>query len=298
MKALTAVRNAVTSRAGRQVLKLRKNSPALLFGAGVVGVVATAVLASRATLKLDKILEETQKDLMTIDAMEHPGYTPQDRQKDKALVFVKAGVSIAKIYALPAAVGVLSVGALTGSHVVLSRRNMAVTAAYAALDRGFKEYRQRVVDTYGEDEERKLRYDLAGETQLTTETEKGQKTQNVQLLKSKHGSIYARIFDQLNPNWQKQAHYNQFFISSQQNYANDKLRAQGHLFLNEVYDMLGLERSKEGAVVGWVMGGGGDDFVDFGVFRNNVYMGQEFVEGHERSIHLDFNVDGIIYDKI
>jgi hypothetical protein len=70
------------------------------------------------------------------------------------------------------------------------------------------------------------------------------------------------------------------------------------VFLNEIHDMLGLERTKAGAVVGWVMGGDGDERIDFGVFKANEYMGQEFVNGNERSILLDFNVDGVIYDKI
>jgi hypothetical protein len=86
------------------------------------------------------------------------------------------------------------------------------------------------------------------------------------------------------------------FIRSQQNYANDLLNARGHVFLNEVYDMLGIERTSAGAVVGWVRGNG-DNEIDFGVL-NDLHSGQRFINGDERSVLLDFNVDGVVYDLI
>ena len=107
-------------------------------------------------------------------------------------------------------------------------------------------------------------------------------------------SIYARFFDETSTNWQRTQGYNQFFIQAQQNYANDLLKSRGHVFLNEVYDMLGLERSKAGAVVGWVKGNG-DNYIDFGVFQGDEWNAMRFVTGDERSILLDFNVDGVVY---
>ena len=91
------------------------------------------------------------------------------------------------------------------------------------------------------------------------------------------------------------------FLRAQQQYANDKLIAQGHLFLNEVYDMLGLPRTKAGAIVGWVYDDNnavGDNFVDFGIYDVHRETARDFVNGYERSILLDFNVDGVIYDLI
>jgi hypothetical protein len=99
----------------------------------------------------------------------------------------------------------------------------------------------------------------------------------------------------MNPNWQKNSEHNKLFLKCQQSYANDMLQARGHVFLNEVYSWLGLEHSKAGAVVGWVINSDGDNFVDFGIFDPG---NSRFVNGQERSILLDFNVDGVIYDKI
>jgi hypothetical protein len=197
-------------------------------------------------------------------------------------------------------VGVLSIGCLSGSHMILSRRNAAITAAYAVLDKGFREYRGRVVSEYGQEKDREFRFGVV-EREIAVDTDEGVAVKTIrgidQNAVKKNGSIYARFFDEYSKNWSKDPGYNQMFLQSQQNYANDKLKARGHVFLNEVYDMLGIERSKEGAVVGWVRGNG-DDYIDFGVFRNDVHKGDLFVNGNERSILLDFNVDGVIYDKL
>jgi hypothetical protein len=74
------------------------------------------------------------------------------------------------------------------------------------------------------------------------------------------------------------------------------LKARGHLFLNEVYDSLGMPRSEAGAVVGWIMGAG-DDYVNFGVLIDNDMCIVDFFYADDE-ILLDFNVDGVIFDKI
>jgi hypothetical protein len=226
--------------------------------------------------------------------MQSDEYTEEDAKKDGITNRVQTAVKITKLYAPAFVVGVISIGALTGSHVILSRRNVAVTAAYAALDKGFRGYRERVVGEFGKEKDQEFLYGVT-EHEIAVDTDEGVAVRTVKKLGN--GSIYARVFDQYNKNWQKTPSYNQMFIQSQQNYANDLLRARGHVFLNEIYDMLGMERSKEGAVVGWVKGHG-DDYITFGVFENDTYMGQQFVNGSERSIWLDFNVDGIIYNLI
>jgi len=296
---LKSISNAVTSRAGRQILKAQRHSPALLFGAGVVGIVGTVVLASRATLKLEKTLVETEMERARVQAATLPEYTEDDRKRDMTVLYVKNVIKVGKLYAPAVALGAVSIAALTGSHVILNRRNVALTAAYAAIEKGFREYRERVVGAYGEDKDREFRYGVVKQ-QIVEEGPDGPVTKTVKRVDmSVTPSIYARFFDESSSSWSKEPSYNQLFIQCQQNYANDKLRSQGHVFLNEVYDMLGLPRSKEGQIVGWVLNGAGDNYVDFGVFKGkDSFMGQQFVNGVERSVLLDFNVDGVVYDKI
>lgn len=294
---LTTIKNAVTSKVGRQILLGRKHSPTILFVVGVAGVVGTVVLASRGTLKMQKVLETAKNDLDMIREFKHEGYSEQDRREDLTRAYVKAISQGFRYYGPAIALGTVSIAALTGSHVVLNRRNGALMAAYAVLDRGFREYRQRVVADLGKDKDREFRYGLT-DREIAEETKQGVKITTVKDV-IPGVSIYARCFEEgTSKNWDPHHSYNQLFLQSQQNYANDLLRARGHVFLNEVYDMLGLERSPEGAVVGWLADGTGDGFIDFGVFEGDRYSAMRFVLGHCDEVWLDFNVDGVIYDKI
>lgn len=284
---------AVSKALGRRALVLEKNSPQLLFGAGLVGMVGSTVLACRATLKLEEVLDEGKVNLHKAKTLEHREYTEQDKQRDISIIYVQTSMKVVRLYAPAIAVGSASVAALVQAHSILSRRNAALTAAYLALEKGFAEYRARVVEKYGEDEDRNFRYG----TREVEVIKDGKKKATVRVGEGEP-SIYARFFDPLSTEWSKESEYNLIFLKCQQNYVNDLLRARGHVFLNEVYDKLGIPRSKAGSVVGWILiGDVRDNFIDFGVWDSEGTV-RDFVNGREASILLDFNVDGVIYDKI
>jgi Family of unknown function (DUF6353) len=288
---------AVISRtAARNALLVSKSSPELLLTAGIVGMVGSTVLACRATLKMDKVLDEGKEKLDLAKTLKHDDYSETDRQRDVSLIYFQTGVKVVKLYAPAIGVGLLSIAALTKSNAILSQRVTALTAAYAALDQGFREYRARVIKKYGEEADQEFRYGI--ETEEIENPETGEKS--LRLTVPGDPSIYARFFDETSRSWSKDPEVNMFFLKSQQNYANDLLKANGHIFLNEVYDLIGLERSKAGAVVGWLFTSNGstDNFVDFGIFNADSEKARHFVNGHEGAILLDFNVDGVIYDKI
>jgi hypothetical protein len=302
---LQSITNAVTSRLGRKALVLSKHSPKIMFVAGVVGVGATVVLACRATLKVDEVLQEHEKTVGRIDEAareinistnERP-YSEADRKRDLTLLYAQTAGKFARLYGPSIVVGVVSIALLTGAHLVLSRRNMALTAAYAALDKGFREYRQRVSDELGPDKERDLRL---GQVEEEITDEDG----NKKIVKTSIGgrSIYARCFDETSTSFIKDPRmgpsYNPTFLRTQQDWANDKLRANGWLTLNEVYQMLGLPKSQEGMIVGWVLDGKGDGYVDFGFWDSNQELVTEFILGQAPGIWINPNVDGVIYDQI
>ncbi|MBO5319039.1 MAG: hypothetical protein J6B01_04425 [Ruminococcus sp.] len=113
---------------------------------------------------------------------------------------------------------------------------------------------------------------------------------------SVNASNYARIFDDGCVGWCKDPEYSLMFLKMQEQYANDILRAKGHIFLNDVYDLLGIPHSKAGQIVGWVYNEEnplGDNYVDFGINQN-----EDFVNGLSNVAMLDFNVDGNILDRI
>lgn len=291
------IQGVIGNSVSRNVLRVQKVSPELLLVGGVVGVVTSTVLACRATLKMHSLLEDTQRDLQTAKTMDHPDYSENDRSKDITLIYVQSTVKMVKLYAPAAVLGAASLSALIASNRILKGRNVALAAAYSALDRGFKEYRARVIDKYGEDEDRYLRYSTQKVQIVDPETGK---KRTVTRAGPGAESIYSRFFDESSPSWNKEPEYNLIFLKAQQNYWNDKLKARGHVFLNEIYEELGLQHSKAGAIVGWVWNPDDptrDNFIDFGIF-NDRQVARDFVNGFEGSVLLDFNVDGVIYDLI
>lgn len=292
---MTLVPAAIGRTVARNALLAQRSSPGLLLGAGIVGAVAGTVLACRSTLKVDTVVNEAKEKLETARTLQHEDYSERDRQKDISLIYVQTSVKVVKLYAPAIIVGGIAIACLTRSHSILTKRNAALTAAYAALEKGFDEYRARVVDRYGENVDRELRY---GSERVEILDSKGKKKMVTRVAPGEP-SIYARFFDEYSSSFNKEPEYNLIFLKAQQNYANDLLHARGHVFLNDVYDMLGIPRSQAGAVVGWLLAQNGttDNFVNFGVFDGKD-RAIDFVNGREGAILLDFNVDGVIYDKI
>lgn len=285
--------NSLSSRFGRQTLILQKHSPHLLFGAGVVGVVGTAVLASKATLQLSDYLDETNDLLQKVQDHPDPKYTDELRKKDTTKIYVRRALGVGRLYFPAVSLGVLSVAALTGSHVILTKRNAGLTAAYALLDKGFDEYRDRVIEKFGEEQDEEFRYDIK---EVKVKAKDGVPAHTVKVRQG-GPSMYAELFDERSSSWSPDEGYNDVFLRVQQGYANDRLAATGHLLLNDVLDGLGLPRTSEGAVVGWVWGkNGADNYVDFGLDKFADYIG--LPDEHEQVRLLDFNVDGVVYQLI
>lgn len=294
MKFVPAV---VTTKLGRNALLLQKSSPNVLFGVGIVGVVGGTVLACRATLKMDDLLDEAVNKKDQIRDLQHPNYSEKDRQHDLTLLRFQTGVGIVKLYMPAIIVSGVGIAALTKSHNLLTQRNAALTAAYATLDESFKRYRGRVIEKYGEEADRDFRFDSE---QVEVIDPKNVKKKKEVTRIAGEPSGYARFFDEYSPSWGKDPESNLLFLKCQQNYANDLLRARGHVFLNEVYDRLGIPRTTAGSVVGWILSDDGstDNYISFGVFEGQTENARDFVNGRNGAVLCDFNVDGLIYDKI
>lgn len=293
----------ISSKVALASLKLQKNSPAVLLGGGIVGVIGTVVLASRATLKLSDVLAEAEAKKVQVAAADGlPGYSDMDRRRDKSIIVIKAATDIAKLYGPAVILGSVSIGLLVSSHNILNRRNAALTAAYAALDKSFRAYRARVVDELGEEKDREYIHAVKREKVTTTDEKTGKKVTKEEVVAT-GSSAYGVVFRQENPNWTNNPDTNLHFIRCVQNWANDKLQRQGYYMLNDLYVELGVEKTKAGQVVGWVYDadetGTGDGHIDLGVFSSeDPYKLHNFLTGREREIWIDPNVDGLVYDQI
>lgn len=296
--------------------QLKKHSPEILVVAGVIGVVTSAVMACKATTKVGEILDKTKEDVEAIHKCEEDEsvkdqYSSEDAKKDLAIVYVQTGVKFAKLYGPSVVLGALSITSILASNNILRKRNVALGAAYAAIDKGFKEYRSRVIERFGEEVDRELRFNLKAkkfdETVIDEETGKEKKVKkNGFVVNRADISDYARFFDKytededgnpiLNSNWVNNYNYRMSFLKAQERYANDLLKAKKRVFLNEVYEMLGFPRTKAGQIVGWAYdpeNPKGDNYIDFGLFSDGLrYADDE----SDQAILLDFNVDGNIWN--
>lgn len=283
----------VAKHVAKAAFKTRQHSPTLLLVAGVAGVVTSTVMACKATLKLEKTVDELHHAKMIYETAEiNDEFSESDRSKLLVLNRSRTIMAVTKLYAPSVALGIVSIGCFVGSNKVLSSRNAGLMAAYAGLEKTYEAYRARVVEEIGADKEKEIHY--GREVETVTGDDGKLKTQ----LKA-GSSQYSFFFDEFSTSFQDTPEYNAMFLRSQQNYANDLLRSRGYVFLNDIHDMLGVPRTPAGQVVGWMYNSdNGDNYIDFGVFEGNTFEAMRFVNGDERSIHLDPNVDGVIWDKI
>lgn len=302
------IMNGMTRTFNKFGFQLKKHSPEILMAVGVVGTVASTVMACKATLKLNDVLDESKNIIEKIHEVSEDEdmkdkYTEDDAKKDLTITYIQTGVKVAKLYAPAVILGTLSLTAILASNNILRKRNVALAAAYATIDRSFKDYRSRVVERFGKELDKELRYNIkAKEIEETVVDENGkEKTvkKTVNVSDPNEYSDYARFFDESCAGWNKTPEYNLMFLKQQQAHANRLLQQNGYLFLNEVYEMIGLPKTKAGQVVGWVYDEKnpiGDNFVDFGIYDIYNEKARDFVNGYERSILLDFNVDGNVWE--
>lgn len=305
MKNKTEIMKSVNGVASKTVMKLKKHSPEILVVAGIAGTVVSAVLACKATTKVAEILDETKGTLDTIHegmetgAINGQEYTTEDGKKDTVVVYAQTGMKLAKLYGPAIILGTLSITSILASNNILRKRNVALGAAYAAIDKSFKEYRGRVIERFGEQVDTELKYGIKAkkfeEIEVDPETGKEKKAKKTVMVADPNlQSDYAVYFDSKSRNYETNPDYNRMFLKAQQAFANDKLQTRGHLFLNEVLDDLDLPRTPAGQIVGWTKDGP-DGYVNFRI----VEVERETEDGrHEPALLLDFNVEGNIWEKM
>lgn len=307
----TEIVSSMTRTFHKVGFQLKKHSPEIMVFAGVAGTVVSAVMACKATTKVGEVIEETKKqvnqvhEVLADETIPEEKYSQEDGKKDLAIIYAQTGVKFVKLYGPAVLLGALSITSILAGHNITRKRNIALAAAYATIDKGFKEYRSRVVDRFGKELDRELRYNIKAEEieETTTDSKGKEKTvkKTIEVVDPNENSVYARFYDDGCTGWTKDPEANLMFLKLQQAHANDILKSRGYLFLNDVYKMLGIPVSKAGQIVGWIYdekNGTGDNFVDFDIYDACNSKKRDFVNGYERTILLDFNVDGNILDLI
>lgn len=309
----------VSRTLNRGLLHVKKHSPEILLVTGIVTGGVALVAACRATTKIESVLAETKHSVEQVhecaaagaisvregDEIRAVEYTEEDSKKDLTIIYAKTAWNFAKLYAPAIGFGVISLTCILTSHGIIHKRNAALAATVTAIGTEFDEYRGRVVERFGANMDRELKYNIkAKEVEETVVNEDGTESvvkKTIEVIEEPYKqSEFARCFCEGCTGWTKDAESNLVFLRLQEKWANDRLKAVGHVFLNEIHDMLGLPRSSAGAVYGWVFDPKNPDYkIDFGIYNINIPANRDFVNGWERSIWLDFNVDKEpIYTKI
>lgn len=316
-----SIKDNIVSGISTVTNKLQKHSPEILIVVGVAGAIASTVMACRATLKVNDILTESNETVNKIKETasneEYKDvYSEEDKKKDLTICYLQTGLKLTKLYAPAVCLGALSLGAILKSNGILRKRNVALAAAYATVDQSFKQYRGNVIERFGEKIDYELKNNLkAKEIVETTTDENGdEKTEKKTVYEPGDPSRisgYGRYFEKytrdgdgntvVNPNWEENNEYNMMFLRAMEKQANRILRTRKRLFLNEVYQMLGLPISKAGQVVGWVYdpeNQNGDNYVSFGLLDDGPDMYSDYVYGNDPAIFLNFNVQGDVWSMM
>lgn len=316
----TELFNSVSRTFNKGIFQIKKHSPEILVVSGVVGMVGSAVMACKATTKLDAIIKNAKVELEALNNAKEEGevgipneetgeieltpYTEEEHKKCVAAVYVKNGLQLAKLYGPSVVLGAASITCILAGHNILNKRNIALAAAYATVDNSFKEYRNRVIDRFGEELDRELRYNVkTQEVETVVTNEDGTETttkETVQTATTGFGSEYAFFFDEYSSCWTKDPEYNKIFLVGVEREANRKLQQNGYFFLNDLHKMLGVDATKAGQIVGWVYdpenNTEGDNYISLRIFDVANEQKRLFVNGKERSILIDPNVQGNIWE--
>lgn len=308
--------NGVSNSLGSTGLRISKASPEIFVGIGIGCMIAGTVFACKATLKADTVIKEKNETLGKVKAardavlnddedfkdITEDVYSAEDYRKDLIITYTNAAKGFIKLYWPAILCGTVGVASILYGHNILSSRNVAIAAAYETVKEGYSEYRKRVIDELGEDADRRFRYgiqkkDIEVEEEKEDGTVKTKTKKNADVLEGY--SKNAKFFDSSSPYWEKSAEHNLYFLLERQEYANHLLQTRGHIFVNEIYDMLGIPRTKAGAVEGLVKEKNGETVVvDFGIYEIYKDAARDFVNGYENVILIDIkNVENIL-DKI
>lgn len=296
----------ITQNIGKVKLNFKKVSPEICLVAGIGLGVAATVTACMATLKVNDVVEEAKDTVDKIhESAEHGAnpagipYSEEDKNRDLVIVYTQTAVKFLRLYGPSIILGGASIACLIGGHNILQKRNVALAATCTAVEKAFAEYRKRVVERYGEDVDNELHYGFKKKTITETVTDEDgnekQVEKEVVVKEDKSTSPYAFMFDAVSREWQKDAQYNLMFLKRVQNMANDRLRANGYLFMNDILYMLDLPQTKVGQVVGWVYDEDNpslNNFVDLGLSEYIKMRPQDL----DRDLEINFNVDGDVFD--
>lgn len=222
---------------------VKKNDATILTCIGGAGVVATTIMAVKATPKaLEKIEVATE-------------------EKGEELTKFEKAIVAAPTYIPTALVGIGTLTCIFGANVLNKQHQAALVSAYTVLDSSFKEYKQKVKDIYGEETHQNIVDSIAVEKADPDIVVRGNYLgTNCDLSTEESCSEPVLFYDEYS---------NRFFEASVEQVMNAEYHLnrnyvlRGYSYLNELYEFLGLEETDYGSVLGWAPNDDGMYWIEF-----------------------------------
>ena len=253
--------------AGTITLAAKTHAPALLVAGGIATGIACVITACKATTKVSAIIEDAETEMIEADnALEHPEtlkkgetYTPEEHEKDIRIIRRNMVFRLIKNYAIPVALGVASIVCTLCGYKILHKRNAALAAAFNGLSAAFGKYRERVREECGDDADRHFRYGTKIRRIVSKDPDTGEETVQFKEdfdrpeftfgdpqhydFNAETSTEFHESFNRRPQNWQR--------LKDTYEWAEIQIATKGHLFLNDVLEMLGLPQCAAGQILGW-----------------------------------------------
>lgn len=198
-------------------LFLKRNSSTILTCVGAAGVVATTVMAVKATPKALVLLEEAKEE--------------KGEELTKLEVVKVAGPAY-----IPAVVtGASTIACIFGANILNKRHQASLASAYALIDSSYKDYKKKVNELYGEDADKQVKTEIAKDKYKEENIE--QDDDGKHLFYDQYSQRYYRVTNET----ALRAEYE----------VNKMLAEHGGASLNDYYDLLDIPRMDYGEYVGW-----------------------------------------------
>ena len=296
----------------------KREAPRILIFSGLGATVGGGIWACVNTYnKMPEVIEQHNERLEDIhlEIEANQGLDEKEVRKATTNAYMETTKDIFKVYVGPAIITLLGLGAILGGEHKYKTRSIEAAAAYLTLQNMYTRYRENVKEEYGEDVDYRMAHSIKT---IEVEEEYTDKKGNVKTKKVKKDVItdptvgtghsdYARYFNESSREWHKSPDLNLMTLRAKQEWANAKLRTQGYLFLNDVYEMLDIPITAAGQQVGWIYDDDnevGDNYVDFGIFDTEYSIEQDAINEMKHGVYrdgeylLDFNVDGNILSRL
>ena len=198
---------------------VKRNASTILTCVGGVGVVATTVLAVKATPKAIKLLEAAEE------------------AKGEKLTTLETFKVAGPAYIPSAITGVTTLACIFGANMLNKRQQAALMSAYALVDNSYKEYRKKVGELYGEDADRNVRVEVAKDKYDEDEVITNSEPNTLLFYDTFSNRYFESTMDKV-----IKAEYE----------INKKITEFSGANVNEFYDWLGIPPIADGDQYGWV----------------------------------------------